>query len=167
MEPANSKVLDFLSICGSIMILSNDHLDTKIDMIFSWLDLNMDNDISVDELYLGLSSFEVGMSFALGKHPVPEKYIRLVAQQWFSLSGSGRDADNMPGATLNKGKFYDFCTNRQQAVRRLLEYFVMAKVKEDKNGDLQEVAMALKLSSPSLDEPTGGINITVSLMGYS
>ena len=155
MEPTSCKILDFLSVCSSVLILSEDHLDSKIDMIFSWIDLNLDNDISFEELYLGTCSFEIGLSLAMGRRPIGEKYVRLVSQQWFSLSGSGREADNIPGGTLTKGKFFDFCTNRQQIVRRLLEYFAVAKVKVDSSGDLQEVATAIKLTSPSLNEPGG------------
>mmetsp|Transcript_9925 Transcript_9925/g.14948 ORF Transcript_9925/g.14948 Transcript_9925/m.14948 type:complete len:2471 (-) Transcript_9925:176-7588(-) len=150
------KVLDFLAICSSILICSDDHLGTKIDTLFMWIDLNMHNNITLDELYIGVASFERGLSYALGHSPVNEKYLRAVSQQWFSMCGTGRDIDNVPGALLEKSKFVEFCENRQQAVRRLLEAFASARVMVDKTGDLQEVATSAKLSSPSLDEPTGG-----------
>jgi Ca2+-binding EF-hand superfamily protein len=147
---AQPKVIDFLAVCSSTLIVSDDHLEAKLDMLFQWLDLNIDGDINCEELYIGLSSFEKGLSYALGQAPTSEKYLEIVAQQWFSLFGTGRE-DIQGEEKVGKIMFLEFSTNRQQAVRKIIEAFVQAKVTVDKTGDIQEITT----KSLTLKEPTG------------
>jgi hypothetical protein len=68
----------------------------------------------------------------------------------------GRESETLDTNTqMGKKKFFEFCTNRQHSVRRLLEMFGSASMQKNKVGELQEVVTAEKLSCPSLDEPTG------------
>jgi hypothetical protein len=145
-SPTNSKYLDFLAICSSVLMVSEDHLEVKIDQLFTWIDLNLDNDVSFEEFYLALSSYETGLSYLGGYQPISSKYIKSVAQVWFSICGFGREMDSRgrgpatdtSGESVGKVKFFEFCTNRQQGARKLLEAYGTAVVKSDKTGSLQE-----------------------------
>ncbi len=137
--PGSPKLIDFLAVCSSILIVSEDNLEMKIDMLFTWIDLNADHDISFEELFLGLTSYEKGLSYLRGIPPTSTKYIRAVAQLWFSICGFGREVETSSGSIVGKIKFFEFCTNRQQSVRKLLEAFASAKVKVDKTGEIQEI----------------------------
>jgi hypothetical protein len=141
----NSKYFDFLAICSSVLMISEDHLEVKIDQLFTWIDLNLDNDVSFEEFYLALSSYETGLSYLGGYQPISSKYIKSVAQVWFSICGFGREMDrgrrpstDSSGESVGKVKFFEFCTNRQQGARKLLEAYSAAVVKPDKTGALQE-----------------------------
>ena len=83
--------------------------------------MDMDKDISFEEFYVSLVSFERGLAYAMGIKPCSEEYLRGVASQWFSVCGFGRESDTLKGNKLGKQKFFDFCTNRHYSVRLLLE----------------------------------------------
>lgn len=142
----NSKYFDFLAVCSSVLMISEDHLELKIDQLFTWIDLNLDNDVSFEEFYLALSSYETGLSYLTGHAPVSSKYMKAVAQVWFSICGFGREdslksripvADS-PSESIGKIKFFEFCTNRQQGARKIIEAFGSASVRADTTGKLQD-----------------------------
>jgi hypothetical protein len=157
----NSKYFDFLAICSSVLIVSEDHLEIKIDQLFTWIDLNLDNDVSFEEFYLALSSYETGLSYLGGFQPISSKYIKSVAQVWFSICGFGREMEASKGRrsvqdnaavlspedSVGKVKFFEFCTNRQQGARKLLEAYAAAQVKVDTKEGLQEFIPTVPSSS--------------------
>lgn len=148
--------MDFISVFTSVLLISEDHLEEKIDKLFELTDFNDDGRISLEELYLTITSVDRGLSYILGDSPSSAKYIYAASKKFFSLSELGRESETCdPHSQLGKKKFFEFCTNRQHTVRRLMELFGNAHIKKDTNGELQEVVTAEKLSCPSLDEPTG------------
>lgn len=155
-DTSNSKYMDFITVFTSVLLISDDHLEEKIDKLFELTDFNDDGNIQLDELYLTMTSVERGLSYILGESPSSSKYIYAAAKKFFSLSEMGREAESLDvHAQLGKKKFFEFCTNRQHSVRRLLELFGSARLQKSQVGELQEVVTAQKLSCPSLDEPTG------------
>lgn len=140
----------------SILLLSEDHLEEKIDKLFELTDFNGDGNIQLDELYLTVTSVDRGLCYILGHSPSSSKYLNAASKKLFTLSEMGRESETLDTNTqMGKKKFFEFCTNRQHSVRRLLEMFGSASMQKNKVGELQEVVTAEKLSCPSLDEPTG------------
>ena len=155
-DQSKSKFLDFISIYTSILLISQDSLTIKIEKLFELTDFNGDGNISLDELYITITSVERGLSYILGHFPSSAKYLYAVSKKFFTLSELGRESEKLEkDSTLGEKKFFEFCTNRQHVVRRLLELFGNANVQKNQVGELQEVVTADKLSCPSLDEPTG------------
>jgi len=154
---SQSKYMDFVTVFTSVLLISDDHLEEKIDQLFGLTDFNDDGNIQLDELYLTVTSVERGLSYILGESPSSSKYVYAAAKKFFTLSEMGRESEAVDSDTqIGKKKFFEFCTNRQHSVRRLLELFGNAKMQKNTVGDLHEVVTADKLSCPSLDEPTGG-----------
>lgn len=153
---SQSKYMDFVTVFTSVLLISDDHLEEKIDQLFGLTDFNDDGNIQLDELYLTVTSVERGLSYILGESPSSSKYVYAAAKKFFTLSEMGRESEAVDSDTqIGKKKFFEFCTNRQHSVRRLLELFGNAKMQKNTVGDLHEVVTADKLSCPSLDEPTG------------
>ena len=165
-DTSHSKYLDFVTVFTSVLLISEDHLEEKIDKLFELTDFNNDGNISLDELYLTITSIDRGLSYILGDSPSSAKYIFAVSKRYFSLSEMGRESEAFDSNTqMGLNKFFEFCTNRQHTVRRLLEFFGNAKVQKNQIGDLQEVVTAEKLMCPSLDEPTGNaLHGTISML---
>jgi hypothetical protein len=155
-DTSHSKYMDFITVFTSVLLISSDHLEEKIDKLFELTDFNADGNISLEELYLTITSIDRGLSYILGDSPSSAKYILAVSKKYFSLSEMGRETDAIDSHTqMGSKKFFEFCTNRQHTVRRLLEFFGNANVQKNNIGELQEVVTAEKLLCPSLDEPTG------------
>jgi hypothetical protein len=158
--------------------VSEDHLEIKIDQLFTWIDLNLDNDVSFEEFYLALSSYETGLSYLGGFQPISSKYIKSVAQVWFSICGfgreietsksrrSGKDASPSAGEAVGKVKFFEFCTNRQQGARKLLEAYAAAQVKVETKGGLQEFGPTLPSSSLEIQVTGPSFSFLFSLSVY-
>ena len=158
-DTSHSKYMDFITVYTSVLLISEDHLEEKIDTLFDLTDFNGDGNISLDELYLTITSVDRGLSYILGDSPSSAKYLLAASKKYFSLSEMGRESESVdPSTQMIRKKFFEFCTNRQHTVRRLLELFGSARIQKNTNGDLQEVVTAEKLSCPSLDEPTGNRN---------
>lgn len=159
-EQGDAQVVDFMAVCSSVLLLSSDSLEEKIEKLFSWIDMDMDNDISIDEFYISIVSFERGLSYALGRKPCSEEYLFGVAKQWFSVCGFGRENETVKGAKLGKEKFFDFCTNRHYSVRLLFECFGAAIFPERKSGeDLSNLVVRVgdhEAKAGVMKEPGGG-----------
>lgn len=132
------QAVDFMAVCSSVLLLSSISLKEKIETLFSWMDMEMTKEISMDQFYISNVSFERGLSYATGNKPCSEEYLYGVSKQWFAVCSSGRETDAVRGTKIGKDKFKDFCTNRHYAVRVLLEAFAAAP--------FPEVAVGEKLS---------------------
>lgn len=115
-----------------MLLLSAASLKEKIDILFSWMDMDMDmpSTVSLEQFYISIVSFERGLSYAVGRPPCSEEYLAGVSRQWFSVCGSGRENESLKGTRLCKDKFNEFCTNRHYAVRVVLEAFAAAPFPE-------------------------------------
>lgn len=137
-QVSTSIYFDFMGVVSSVLLLSDVHLETKIDFLFLWIDLQMNNLISFDEMYIAVCSFEKGLAHSLGLRAADEKYIKLVVKQWCSYFGIDRDDKKKSDDKLGRVQFFDFCTNRQHIVRRLLDKFSVSLVNVDRSGELNE-----------------------------
>lgn len=92
-----------------------------------------------DQFFLALSSFERGLSQLLGCKACSEMFIRSIATSWMALAANKGSIEKVDKISLKQ--FFDFCTNRQHIVRRLLEG--SAVVGSDEN----EISGAGKIAS--------------------
>jgi len=136
---SNAKSIDFMALLSSVLLLNDTiNIETKVDQLFEWIvlqdsgaDYSMDEDhreMRFDEFYLAMTSFEKGLSHALGKHSLSTSpsssatnYVKLVTGQWMSLADPHHKGSADATTRISRKNFFDFCTNRQHVVRRLLE----------------------------------------------
>jgi hypothetical protein len=58
-DPAN--VIDFMSLCSSVLLLSNAPLERKVDQLFDWITIGDENDFyNFQDLFVTLNSVEKG-----------------------------------------------------------------------------------------------------------
>lgn len=154
-DQGDAPTVDFMSVCSSVLLLSSATLKEKIDVIFSWMDMSMTGNVSMEQFYISTVSFERGLSYAAGQKPCSEEYLHGVAKQWFAACGSGREVD-----TVGQEMFTDFCTNRHYVVRVLLEAFASTPFPEVATGEKLSdlvVTVADHESKPGvMKEPGGG-----------
>lgn len=170
-EKESSKAIDFMSLCSSAMLLNLGSIEKKIDQLFLWITLSMSETVgpgdsfSFDDLFLALISFERGLSHAMGKPCCSESYIREVTAAWMSkadpqhrdftrdiLLPNSATGSILSSTLISSKQFFDFASNRQHSVRRLLEALSTSFLESDKGNELQEV-----VTNDILDRaPTGG-----------
>lgn len=142
-EKFTSKTIDFMAVCSSSLLLSKTPLEMKVDQLYNWIKLSPErNSFNYEDFLVALSSFESGLSYAMKKPACSEAYVKEIAKSWLALAdptnSKGYNSD-APKCNINDKQFFEFCTNRQHVVRRLLEALASLEVIEDKNLDLQEV----------------------------
>jgi hypothetical protein len=154
----SSKAIDFMSLCSSVMLLNLGPIEKKIDQLFLWITLSSssnavsDESFSFDDLFLALISFERGLSHAMGKPCCSESYVRQVTAAWMSLADpqhrdftrdvllpNSATGSVLSSSSISSKQFFDFATNRQHSVRRLLEALSTSFLESDKGNELQEV----------------------------
>lgn len=60
------NVVDFMSLCSSVLLLSSAPIETKVDKLFEWITIGEGNDYFLfEDLFVALNSFERGNSFFL------------------------------------------------------------------------------------------------------
>ena len=60
---SSASVIDFMSLCSSVLLLSNVPIEMKVDKLFEWITMGEGEDsFEFDEFYVALNSFEKGMS---------------------------------------------------------------------------------------------------------
>jgi hypothetical protein len=156
-EADKTKALDFMAICSSVLLLSNLNIETRIDALYTFICLSdSSNSIGFDEFFVALTSFERGLSHAMGKPACSEAFVRAVATQWFSLADPQHRGASDPQTTITSRNFFDFCTNRQTSVRRLLEGLAISEVQTDRPNDLQEIEIPAELEAGAEEDPLLG-----------
>jgi len=174
------KYIDFMSVLSSIMFLSDLQIENKIDTIFSYIALGKATSyyqsFTFDDFLIALGSFEAGLSYAMGKRPNSEAYIKDVAKQWMAIArgpGAGAGAGIGPTSPSRGGggaagsfpfheqeeefshsQLFELCTNRQHSVRRLLEIIGAAQENKTDKGELHEAVHSDK--AQDLVAPSGG-----------
>lgn len=74
------KTFDFMAILSSVLFLAPRTIEDKIDQIFEWVTLNDSSDsFDFNEFYVALSSFERGLSHAMGKKSFNEETVKQVS----------------------------------------------------------------------------------------
>lgn len=139
-EKDTSKAVDFMAVCSSVLFLNPHPIEMKVDQIFNWIVLNPElDDFQFEDFLIAISSFERGLSHAMGRTATGEGYVKEVAMQWFALADPSHRGVADPQAKVSQSCFFEFCMNRQHVVRRLLEAFVTLTPFEDKNSEITEI----------------------------
>ena len=156
LELNPSKVIDIMSICSACLLLSPDiRLEDKVDQLFEWIVIDpaeIAAGFTFDDFIVALSSFERGLSNAMGRTNCSEGFIKGTAHSWCTLAAPQSKGIN---SRFSDKQFFEFCTNRQHVVRRLLEGLVTLDILENKNMELQEVQnedIESLISPPAGDE---------------
>ena len=161
MENTGKKSIDFMAIYITSILL-NDYVDvdTKIDLLYDCIDLSTTNGFDENELYIALSSMELGLSIAFNIPPANDASTRSICAAWMefmevqqkskegthrgsltSLTAGVSDMNFLPPKTvISRDIFFDFCNNRQLLIRRLLE--VLAQTPTHRQ--LVEIAQSLE-----------------------
>lgn len=128
---ANSETIDFMSLCSSVLLLSQQSIEWKADTLFSWISIGPESaEFSFEDFFVALKSFERGVSHALGQPACSEAYVKTVAQQWLALADpEHRSGGSISSIRISSNNFFSFCTNRQHVVRKLLEALAVCKVR--------------------------------------
>lgn len=159
-DSSDVQAVDFMAVCSSVLLLSSMSLRDKIDTLFSWMDMDMTGNISLEQFYISNVSFERGLSYSTASKPCSEEYLFGVSKQWFSVLCSGRESESVKGTKIGKEKFADFCTNRHYAVRLLLEAYASAPFPETSLGEkLSQLVVTVddhESKSGVMKEPGGG-----------
>ena len=132
----NYKVVDFMALVSSVLLLSPTQLEAKVDQLFQWIVLNSQDNFGMQQFLVALSSFERGLSNAMGRPHCSEAYVKGVAQQWLALADPKHKGDK--DTVITDKDFFEFCCNRQHITRRLLEALGRSEIKEDKNTGVTE-----------------------------
>lgn len=158
LTDAEMKYLDFMSVMSSVLFLSDLQVEAKIDVIFSYIALGKTTEFhqsfSFEDFLVALSSFESGLSFAMGKKACSEAFIKELAKYWGGLMNAPTKIPSGRGSTLASSsaqeteiqyeRFFELCTNRQQQVRRLLDIIASAQYATVESSDRQEAVYSEK-----------------------
>ncbi len=152
----NSKVVDFMAMCSSSLLLTPNTIEFKIDWLYLWITMTPNADVfDFKQFIVAMRSFERGLSHAMGTSAYSEEAVRNVARDWFALADPNHKGVSDDQCTITSDDFFDFCSNRQHVVRRLLESLGISEAKHDSNRDIQEAVLVH--SEGIFDrKPTGG-----------
>lgn len=161
-ENDKTKALDFMAICSSVLLLSPATIEAKIDLLFMFISLaDSASDFGFEEFFVALTSFERGLSHAMGVPACSEAYVRAVATQWFALADPKHRGCADPSTRITSDNFFDFCTNRQTSVRRLIEGLagsVLPLVSPSEQ--LQEIALIVTRNEEEADSALMNVKLT-------
>jgi hypothetical protein len=111
--------IDFMTLCSSVMFLSQDPIEVKIDKLFEWITMGIEEFFQFDELLIAVNSFEKGLSSAMGKPGCSEDFSRAIAIEYMTLADPSYTVTNKDTKITQK-QFFEVCTSRQEYVRRLV-----------------------------------------------
>jgi cellulose synthase/poly-beta-1,6-N-acetylglucosamine synthase-like glycosyltransferase len=135
--------VDFMAVVSSVLLLKEDvSIEEKVDQLYAFIVVcdpkEPEQFMTFEQFLVSMSSFERGVSHAMGKPACSEHYIRDVALQWMALADPQHRGNvqytNDPNLTVENINFFNFCTNRQHVVRRILESLSKAEVEDDSEG---------------------------------
>lgn len=158
-NPGGAKVVDFMALCSSVLLLSSTPFEDKIDQLFKWIVLaDSQDEFGFHDFLVAMSSFERGLSNAMGKPACSENYVKKVATDWFALADPLHKASPTSGTKVSSKDFFEFCSNRQHIVRKLLEILSQSRLCQDKNEDIitSEIVTTAAEKSHLDDGPSGG-----------
>lgn len=149
-KDASPKTIDFMSILSASMFLNNDiSLEDKIDKLFFWVTLeDHAEDFKFDQFFIAITSFERGLSHCMGERCCSETFVRNTASQWLALADPLHKGSADINTSISNKNFFDFCTNRQHVVRRLLETLSTSAVasSSSSSSSVQEIGIAFQAS---------------------
>jgi hypothetical protein len=169
VEKDHVKSIDFMAVLSSIVLLSSDiPLELKIDILYQFILLNpSSHDFSFEDFLVGVSSFDKGIAYGMNERPCSVDYLKEIASQWMALadphhrnphtftsssSSSSSHQSHHHEVGINEKAFFDFCSNRQHLVRRLLECLSSLDVIDNKENSLSEAIDA----TDSFKRPVSG-----------
>ena len=154
----NAKVVDFMALCSSTLLLADNPIEYKIEWLYQWITMSQ-NCASFDfkMFFVAMRSFERGLSYAFGKASYTEESVRAVTRDWFALADPNHRGAADEGLSISADNFFDFCSNRQHVVRRLLESLSLSEAVHDTSRDIEEAVVNVAVRNAILaGKPTGG-----------
>ena len=118
--------IDFMSLCSSVLLLSDSPLEMKLDRLFEWITMGEKEYIEFNEMWMAITSFERGLSNAMGEKEASEGFCKDTADKYVKL------ADPRKSGKIYQKDFFDFCMNRRFHVRRFLEALGSSTIKVPK-----------------------------------
>jgi WD40 repeat protein len=118
--------IDFMAVCSSVLLLNDAPLEMKLDRLFEWITMGEKEYIEFNDMWVAVTSFERGLSNAMGEKECTEAFCKDVADKYMKL------ADPRKSGKIYQKDFFDFCMNRRYSVRRFLESLGNASVKVPK-----------------------------------
>jgi len=79
-----AHVVDFMEIFLSLLLTGNVPMDFKLDFLFTCMDFDCDNDLTLPEILVTLKSAEAGLARMRGDPPAPERRIEDLATDWYT-----------------------------------------------------------------------------------
>ena len=65
---SSASAIDFMSICSSVLLLSNVPIEVKVDKLFEWITMGEGEDsFSFDDFFVAINSFERGICVSASK----------------------------------------------------------------------------------------------------
>ena len=138
--------IDFMSLCSSVLLLSDSPLEMKLDRLFEWITMGEKEYIEFNEMWMAMTSFERGLSNAMGEKESTEGFCKDTADKYVKL------ADPRKSGKIYQKDFFDFCMNRRFHVRRFLEALGSSTIKVPK---VESVDNEVNVDNV-MREPSGG-----------
>jgi len=136
------KVVDFMALCSSTLLLADYPIEFKIEWLHQWITMSQASaSFDFKMFFVAMRSFERGLSSAFGKASYTEESVRAVARDWFALADPNHRGVADEKLALTADDFFDFCSNRQHVVRRLLESLSLSEAVRDTNRDIEEAVV--------------------------
>ena len=117
--PLAPKLIDMMATISSCLLLCKLNDEQKIEELFKLIVLSDSQDVGIsrESFLVAMVSFERGVANVMGKkHESLKADMEGTVAQWMTVANNGDDKCNH----LTFEAFSDFCTNRQQPVRKLL-----------------------------------------------
>ena len=92
----------------------------------------------------------------MGYRSFTEETVRSTTRDWMSLADPTHKGAADPSTVISSDAFFDFCTNRQHVVRRLLECLAISEAAYDDARDIQEAVSTASDIALLEKGPSGG-----------
>jgi microtubule-associated protein-like 6 len=154
---ATSKILDFMSILTSVLLLAPNTISYKIDKLYEWITLvDGEDGFNFSQFFVALSSFEKGISHAMGHQPFAEDTIKSLTKDWIALADPSHNGNSDKDLHITKEAFSDFCSNRNIVVRKLLEGLSKSTTTMNSTNNIHEAVIEAVEAKALLSGPKGG-----------
>ena len=148
-----AKVVDFMALVSSVLLLGSTPFEDKIDQLFKWIVLSAENDeMGFQDFIVAMSSFERGLSNAMGFPASTELFVIKTAKEWLALADPSQKGAVTKETMIKSKNFFEFCSNRQHVVRKLLELLAQSEVAKDKNSDVSATEAVTALAASGKDD---------------
>jgi hypothetical protein len=81
-----------------------------------------------------------------------ETFVIKTAKEWLALADPSQKGAVSKDTNIKSKNFFEFCSNRQHVVRKLLEILAQSEVKKDKNLDISASEAVTTLAGSNKDD---------------